>query len=157
MSAPKPDDHELRIAGELIVSRTGAQRLRPRAKGTPEPKASNRRRFERVPLDRSGALTELNEMGDPGASWPCRLVDLSRGGMGLRSRRMVHLGRLVLLVVVLGPDTPPKLLCGEVRQCRYVQGEGYVIGVLFRAPPPTATVKAWLANMGFGAAQARPD
>lgn len=121
---------------------------------------SDRRRFNRAAMDKIATLMELDEFGDAGPAWECRIVDLSRGGMGLRSRRMVHEGRFVFVIVEMGgPDTPRKMLCGMVRKCRYSSGEGFAVGVLFRAPPQTLPVKAWLTKQGFSpslAAGARP-
>jgi hypothetical protein len=76
-------------------------------------------------------------------------VDLSRGGLGLRSRRMVHQGRCLFVRIDLGKAKPSKVLFGLVKQCRYSEGEGYAVGLEFRTIPETPTVKAWMAQNGL--------
>jgi hypothetical protein len=112
--------------------------------------AANRRRFERLNYLKCVRLTELDDFGNPAASWECRVVDLSRGGLGVRSRRMVHKGRSILIEFpnVAGKT---KLLFGVVRQSRYAEGEGYVIGVEFQAIPKTPAVRSWLDQRGLAA------
>jgi hypothetical protein len=127
--------------------------------GTPEsnppPKplgvGSNRRGFERFALDRPGRITELDQFGNPGHTWDVRVVDLSRGGVGIRSRRMVHMGRLVVVEMDTAEPGRCKVLFGAVKQSRYAEGEGYAIGVQFRAFQQTATLRAWLAGRGLAA------
>jgi hypothetical protein len=42
-------------------------------------------------------VTEVDHQGGIGASWPCQTVDISRGGLGMSSQRMVHIGRGLLV------------------------------------------------------------
>jgi hypothetical protein len=110
----------------------------------------NRRQFERVAFSNNIRVTELDDFGNPAAGWDCRVADLSRGGMGFRSRRMIHKGRSVLIEFAnVGGAT--KLLFGVVRQSRYAEGEGYVVGVEFQAVPKTQPVRVWLGQRGLAA------
>lgn len=109
---------------------------------------TSRRRFERVEYTKAVRITEVDDFGNPTSSWECRIVDLSRGGVGIRSRRMVHQGRAVLIEVP-GVEGTTKLLYGVVRQCRYAEGEGYAVGVEFKAVPQTQTIRLWLTNRGL--------
>lgn len=105
---------------------------------------SSRRNWERSSFPRDVRVCELDDDGVPGAEWACRAADISRGGIGLRSRRMVHEGRKIFIRVPTGPDGAEKLLFGVVRQSRYQQGEGFVIGVRFEEIPRTWAVTRWL-------------
>lgn len=116
-----------------------------------DPLGSNRRRFERVGFLKSVQVTELDDFANPGASWDCRVVDLSRGGLGLRSRRMVHKGRCMLVEVAGLEGQKSKVLFGVVRQSRYAEGEGYAIGLEFKSMPKTASVRLWLSQKGLAA------
>jgi hypothetical protein len=112
---------------------------------------SNRRGYERFTLDRPGRVTELDQFGNPGHTWAVRVVDLSRGGVGIRSRRMVHQGRLVVVEMDTAEPGRCKVLLGVVKQSRYAEGEGYAIGVQFKAFPMTATLRSWMAARGLAA------
>ena len=112
--------------------------------------ASNRRRFERVGYNKNVRVTELDDFGHPAADWECRVVDLSRGGIGVRSRRMVHKGRSILIEFA-NVNGATKVLFGVVRQSRYAEGEGYVIGVEFQAVPKTQSIRVWLDQRGLAA------
>jgi hypothetical protein len=103
---------------------------------------------ERHAVDFAATVTELDHRGQPGASWDCRLIDISRGGVGLRSRRMSFQGRQLLIEVEQSPGTA-KLLFGVVRQSRYSAGEGYAIGVEFRTMPRNSAIRNWLAQRGL--------
>jgi hypothetical protein len=116
-----------------------------------DPIGASRREFDRYALDRPAYITELDQFGNPGPTWKVRVVDLSRGGVGIRSRRMVHQGRAVLIELEGGEPGRSKLLSGIVRQSRYAEGEGYAIGVLFRAVPNTSAVRQWLSSRGLAA------
>jgi hypothetical protein len=113
--------------------------------------ASKRRDYDRLSFESTATITELDEFGSPGASWRVRLSDLSRSGLGLRSRRMVHLGRRVLLELRTTEARGTKVLFGTVRQSRYSEGEGYVVGIAFKALPRTTVIRDWLASRGLAA------
>jgi hypothetical protein len=113
--------------------------------------AAKRREFDRLSFESTAILTELDEFGNPGASWSVKVSDLSRSGLGIRSRRMVHLGRRVLLELHTAQSHTTKVLFGTVRQSRYSEGEGYVVGVAFKALPATAAIRNWLSSRGLAA------
>ena len=116
---------------------------------------AERRVFQRQPLDHAARVLELDEMAKPGEPWECRVLDVSRGGIGLRSRRMIHIGRTLFVIVSLGAGKPRQLLCGTVRQCRYIEGGGgYAIGVKFCDPPRSKWLNAWMIEQGFAPALA---
>ncbi len=130
------------------------------AKSAAEKAAEERRKFERSLIDATAHVTEIGESGIPGPPWECRIADISRGGMGLRSRRMVHEGRVIFVTLNVGPDKPPRVLCGMVRQTRYLEGQEYVVGLMFCAPPRSKAVKKWLSQFGLTedlASEARAD
>jgi hypothetical protein len=110
---------------------------------------ANRRLFDRHAVNRACRVTELDQLGNPGASWECRIVDLSRSGLGLRSRRMAYQGRHILVEIPAATDRPAKVLFGVIRQSRYSEGEGYAIGVEFRAMPQSTVVRNWLSQRGL--------
>ena len=117
----------------------------------PDPAHPNRRRFDRVEFQKMVHVTELDDFGNPASSWECRVVDLSRCGLGLRSRRMVHHGRGLLIEVQGLPGQPGRVLFGVVRQSRYAEGEGYAVGLEFKSIPHTTPVRAWLSQRGLAA------
>lgn len=108
------------------------------------------RAFDRHPINRRVIVTELDALGAPGVSWACRAVDISRCGVGLRSRRMSYLGRGMFVEFLAEGGAPGKLLFGVVQQSRYAEGEGYAIGVEFAKPPETLAVRDWCARRGSG-------
>jgi hypothetical protein len=116
----------------------------------PSSDPSNRRTFERHGMDRQAHLTELDEFGNPGTTWKVRVVDLSRGGVGIRSRRMVHMGRSVLVEFDCEPGRR-RLLFGVVKHSRYAEGEGYALGVQLKAVPSTSAVQHWMLARGLAA------
>jgi hypothetical protein len=110
------------------------------------PAASSRREWERKSYQQQVQVCELDDAGAPGPEWTCRAVDISRGGIGLRSRRMVHAGRRLFIKVSAGRGSKGKLLFGVVKQSRYQEGEGFVIGVKFEEIPQTWAITKWLTS-----------
>lgn len=106
-------------------------------------RTEDRRLYSRYPVDCTCRITEVDDQGNPGATWEGRMADLSRGGMGIYTRRMVHLGREIF-VEVEGKAGNTKLVFGVIRQSRYSEGKGYFIGIEFREPPQTSGVRNWL-------------
>lgn len=121
----------------------GAKR-EPHAQST----VANRRRHDRVTLSRPARVTELDEIYCPRQSWDCQLFDISRSGLGLSSKRMVHPDRVVL-VELLGPTgAGEKVFCCVVRQSRYIAGEGHIVGVQFREMPRNTSIEQWAHERG---------
>jgi hypothetical protein len=108
-----------------------------------------RRAFPRQRMVRLVEVTELDELGRPAASWTCASSDISRSGMGLRSKRMAFPGRGVLILLGAVGSESSKALYGVVAQSRYSPGEGYVIGVEFESMPDTAEIRAWRTLRGI--------
>lgn len=129
-------------AGDQKKPAPGASRAAPAGTGG----GASRREHQRLDFERPVKVYELDEAGHPGPEWLCRAVDISRGGIGLRSRRMVHEGRKLLIRVPAGPGGKEKLLYGAVRQSRYQENEGCVIGVKFEELPRTWGISKWLAS-----------
>lgn len=96
-------------------------------------------------------MHEIDAHGSPQAGWNCQSVDISRSGIGLRSRRMIHAGRGVFVSVALN-NGRRKLLYGEVRYSHYAQHGEYRVGVEFQTPPPTDEVAQFIASQGGSAA-----
>jgi hypothetical protein len=108
----------------------------------------SRRGFERTKLVQPVMVTELDEGGHVGACWGCVTANISRSGLGIRSRRMAYTGRGLLALFPAGPGERPKLLYGVVRHSSYGMGEGYLIGLQFEAPPDTPEVRMWRSTHG---------
>ncbi len=132
-------------ADERDETEAGETPRDPSAKGAANAAASQRQ-WERSPFHQEVRVCEVDSAGAPGAEWTCRAADISRGGMGLRSRRMVHEGRHLLIRVPTGPKSRDKLLYGRVKQTRYEEGEGFVIGVEFKEVPRTWAVTKWFGS-----------
>lgn len=86
-------------------------------------------------------VTEIDVHGRSQGTWMCKTSDLSRSGIGLISRRLVHIGREMLLE--LETDTGKRLLCGVVRHCAYCEGVGHAIGIEFTNPEDNPVIKRW--------------
>lgn len=121
----------------------------------PEPGASGarsvaaRRRHERHPVQIVVDVFELGEGNMPAREWQCRTLDLSRGGLGMISDRMVHRGRVLLIVLPDSEGKGKKLLCGTVCSATYRSGKGYVLGVEFSQVPDTPELWAWRSERGL--------
>lgn len=102
-----------------------------------------RRTHDRQGVELSVVMAELSRNGEPGEPWEAVSLDLSRSGVGLRSRRMVHKGRLVLLAVAPKGNRPGRLYCGKVMQSRYAEGIGYIVGVRFEECPEGIHIDRW--------------
>lgn len=75
----------------------------------------------------------------------CQTHDISRGGISVYTKRMIHAGRLVC--VRIDPpegDGEPKLLIGVVKACRYDDEGLYISGIQFETPKNDGRLQAWL-------------
>jgi hypothetical protein len=113
------------------------------------PAQSCRRAHTRFKIAVTVKVTELSETGTPSASWECTTIDVSRGGLGLTSKRMAYDGRGVLIEVPPAARLGARLLHGTVRSCVYVEGQGYRLGVQFSKLPDTPAVRSWLLKHGL--------
>lgn len=107
--------------------------------------AGNRRDHPRVPLNAVVLMHEMNGPLTAGLPWECQAVDISRSGIGLRSRRMLYDGRRVMVAFRV-PGQAVRVVFGVVRYSRYDAGGFYRVGVRFAAPP------AGMPASGFGEA-----
>lgn len=131
---------------DYLVDSAGGVTRRERRRAAPEQDAGEKRRFERMSISRRARATELDAFGTPGMPFDCTVHNISRGGLGLCAPRMVHSNRALFVEVFGQPNEEPRLFFGVVRQCRYVEAQGYFIGVQFEPIPKTAPVDAWLTN-----------
>jgi hypothetical protein len=106
--------------------------------------SSDMRRHGRVGLTRPAIAVELDPDGAPLAPWTVQTFDLSRSGLGLLSRRMVHVGRYLVVEVVGAGKERQTVLFGVVRQCRYEEGRGYMVGLEFKQLPVGTLLRRYL-------------
>lgn len=117
--------------------------------GPGTPAAAARRRHERHPVQIVVDVFELGEGNMPAREWQCRTLDLSRGGLGMVSDRMVHRGRMLLIIVPDSEGKGKKLLCGTVCSATYRSGKGYILGVEFTQIPDSPELWAWRSERGL--------
>lgn len=103
----------------------------------------NRRGHARLPFGVRVTLHELDETGTPTEGAPCEGHDISRSGMGVRSRRMYYAGRKVIVAVAV-PGMQPRYMCGEVKYSRYTYRGLYHVGIELCAMPQTEAVRSWV-------------
>ena len=80
----------------------------------------------------------VGELGDADAvvrSWECAAFDLSRSGLTLRSRSMVHVGRTLEIRIPEAGAEQPRTLYGTVTDSTYQMGKGYILAIEFCAKP----------------------
>jgi hypothetical protein len=104
------------------------------------------RRHDRVGLTRPAIAVELDRDGSPLAPWTVQTFDLSRSGLGLLSRRMVHVGRYLVVEIIGSGKERQTVLFGVVRQCRYEEGKGYMLGLEFKQVPVGTLLGRYLNN-----------
>jgi hypothetical protein len=124
----------------------------PQRPATPTPDAHawrSRRRHERHTLHISVNVVEVDGEGLPGREWACRTANISRGGVGLHSDRMVHRGRVLLVVMPEADGKTQRLLAGVVRGAVYQAGKGYLLGLEFTEIPDTPALWAWRLERGL--------
>lgn len=129
--------------GEEWVDSTGAVVRADRRRPQLTPSETEKRTFERLAISRKARVTEVDQFGTPGSEVACSATNISRGGMGLCLPRMIHLNRGVLIEVFGGANEPPRLFYGLVRQCRYIEGQGYIVGIQFEVMPKTTALEMW--------------
>lgn len=114
----------------------------PAAEAVPATGVANRRRHDRAEFAVCVLVHELNSEHVPGKGHPAESVDLSRSGIGVRSKRMYYAGTAVVLIIQLKNEKRVK--CGVVRTSRYSGGGLYQSGIEFTHTPPGARLHAWL-------------
>jgi hypothetical protein len=93
---------------------------------------------------RRAVATEVLPGGKIGVTWPCETFDLSRGGVGLFSRRLLPPGASLLLRIegVSGKLGEP--LFGGVMHLSYLTNGEHRLGVEFRPMPQDRTLAEWI-------------
>jgi hypothetical protein len=109
---------------------------------------SNRREHERHDLHREATAVDFNEFGIPQSSWRCTVVNISRSGMGICSRKMIHIGRNLLIMIQEPGHAKPRLLYGIARNSRYSAGEGHIVGLQFQTMPESPALRRWAKENG---------
>ncbi|MBX3385055.1 MAG: PilZ domain-containing protein [Phycisphaeraceae bacterium] len=114
--------------------------------GDPGTQTGCRRRFPRQSIRRQAWLFEFSSSMSVSAPMACHTHDISRGGISVFTKRMIHAGRLVC-VRIDSPDEgdKPRLLVGVVKTCRYDDEGLYITGVQFETPRQDGRLKAWLS------------
>ena len=92
--------------------------------------------------EREVSVTELSETDAAVRSWPCCAFGLTRSGLTLRSRPMVHEGRVLAIRIPEAGASEPRQLYGVVKSSSYLMGKGYLLAVEFCAKPTAATADA---------------
>lgn len=139
--ADSPKERREPTSGRITDSPEAAQQA-PEGAGSEESMRC-RRTHDRQGVELPVVMAELSRNGEPGEPWEAVSLDLSRSGVGLRSRRMVHKGRLVLLAVAPKGNRPGRLYCGKVMQSRYAEGIGYIVGIRFEECPEGIHIDRW--------------
>ncbi len=113
------------------------------------PTTQSRRLHERRTIAATAFVYEIDEHGEIVAGFGCETIDISRSGLGLRSRRMVHTGMRVVVQLLLTGGAS-KVLHGCVRYSRYDAKGNYHIGVRFESFPICTTARQRLRAEGMG-------
>ncbi len=100
-------------------------------------------------------VTELNERGRPGTPWTAKGRELSRGSLVFMSRRMSHVGRLLLIAVHLIDDRPVPLY-GRVVECEYEADGLHRVTIEFQPLPDSEVVRTWVESRGPKGPAQRP-
>ncbi|MCC6661722.1 MAG: PilZ domain-containing protein [Phycisphaerales bacterium] len=124
----------------------------PEPSAAPTPRGQEKRKHARHTVEIVVDVYELGEGGVPVRHWSCTTSDLSRGGIGLSSDRMVHIGRVLLLAMPGAAGGPKKVMCGIVRSASYEAGHGHTLGVEFTAVPDSRPLKSWRRDNGLAEA-----
>lgn len=129
----------------------GAPRERPATwavtEGAKEP--APRVRHGGHPFQADLDATEIDDRLRPGLVWTAKGRELSRSQLVFMSRRMVHVGRMVLIAVHLIDDEPVPLF-GKVTECEY-EAEGMHRVVLDFLPiPDVDSIREWIRARAKG-------
>jgi hypothetical protein len=104
----------------------------------------NKRSFDRNDFVATVQIFELDDSGAViSAGVDTKAFDISRGGMGLHSRRMYYPRTPVVLCVRI-PGAKPRVLGGMVMYTRYRDRGVYHIGIEFGKLPTSQIFQNWL-------------
>ncbi|MFN0010765.1 MAG: PilZ domain-containing protein [Phycisphaerales bacterium] len=102
-----------------------------------------RRQHDRLELGKAVTIHEIGAFDAIGPGLEGLAVDVSRSGMGISTRRMMHMDRAVV-VLMPNADGTCRAFHGKVRYSAYKEGGRYHVGVQFCAGSGAASVQAWL-------------
>ena len=105
--------------------------------------ARNRREHERQDLNKPVRIHEIGDFDRVDAGSDGRAVDVSRSGVGISTRKMLHIGRRVI-VLLPGANGAQRALFGEVCFAAYKEGGTYHIGVRLCPKPESSAITQWL-------------
>ena len=115
----------------------------------PAPKklsAAQRRAHARTLITLTATVHEIGSDGVIANPVSGTTFDLSRGGVGLFVKRMIHPGKTLAIMIDL-PGKPRTIYFGEARSCYYLsERQLYQIGVQFVPAPTTKAVREWTAQ-----------
>ncbi len=105
--------------------------------------AETLRRHERMTFGARVVLYELSTDFVPGPPAQAEGADLSRSGLGVRSRRMYYTDRVVLVRIPLRCGGA-YFKCGVIRSSVYAGSGLYHVGIEFREMPPGDGLASWM-------------
>ncbi len=106
---------------------------------------SSRREFERVTCAIAAKIFEITPEDCLLPECPALANDLSKSGIGLRSRKLFNIGSRVMILVATKSDRPRPYF-GIVRQCRYTGKAIYSVGVELTAAVKSPTITRWMVD-----------
>jgi hypothetical protein len=106
-------------------------------------RSGSRREFERVACATPARVFEITPENGVLAECPALVQDLSKCGIGLRSRKLFAVGgRVVLLLSAKSGE--PRPYFGIVRQSRYTGKSMYSVGIEFIPPVQSESITRWM-------------
>lgn len=109
--------------------------------------SSERRASRRLAWSSRAQVSWLTVGGMPARPVTVRCSDLTNGGVGLISRWFVHPGTLGIFLP-LSNSADARLMCLEVRNCRYVGVWQHVLGARWVALPANIPVSIRMTDQG---------
>lgn len=116
----------------------------PMAVPTAIPAETDRRNFKRVVCDLPLVMTEVLPNLTIGSCWECRAIEISEGGCGVLSPRLLPANANVLIQVFSADGRSRRCLYAEVHHTKpYVRGQHHLIGLGFLPPPSSSHIRNW--------------
>jgi hypothetical protein len=113
----------------------------------PNPAATHRQ-HTRVPVSLPAQIFELDDQDEFGEPQSAEIFDLSRGGLGLHCRRLIH-ARRRLAILLRKADGSAKLLFGIVRNVEYIGSGLHKLGIEFLPVPTSPPVQRFISQHGL--------
>ncbi len=112
-------------------------------------RSSSRRAFERVACATTAKAFEITADDTVLPGCPAIVHDISKSGVGLRTRKMYNVGtRVALLIAAKENQTRPYF--GIVRQSRYAGKAMYAVGIEFTPALQSESVIRWMIQDCIG-------